>query len=210
MSEKKLQCQLCQKRVANTANVLARHVRSVHDTEWVEYVVKFEFGGQNPACACGCGGDLKWKKGGFGKYLKGHDNQGSQNSRKTLLFDKPGWLFNPFTGAEEHISLEDEVALLEFCVNNNDPVTHNHGIRIGWEDSTGKLRIVVPAFKHLQKRLIMAIDDIAEPGYQSRIKGYRTWCDEHDFILLILKRDADGFSVIDAYRRKIKDHETTK
>lgn len=203
MGEKKLQCLECQKRVANTPNVLARHLRTLHGIEWVDYVVKYECGGKWPTCACGCGERLTWKKGGFGKYAHGHDNRGQQNSRASVSFDGPGWIMNPFTGREEHIGFDDEVAFLEHCVKSGDAVTHDHGIRIGWEDASGKLKVTVPSFKHLQKKLLLTIESPAIPGFDQRLIGLRTWCDEHSYMLLVLRRDEDGgFSVIAGHRGK--------
>lgn len=205
MTDKKLSCLECSKRVANTSNVLARHIRTAHGIEWADYVVKYDHGGEWPTCACGCGERLPWKKGGFSKYVQGHDNKGIQNSRSHVVLTGPGWVPNPFTGREEHIGLDDEIAFLQHCIDNNDPVTHDHGIRVGWEDSRGKLRVMVPSFKHLQKKLIITVDSPVVEGFDRRISGMRSWCDDHGFIMLVLKRDDEGFSVIAAHRRKEND-----
>lgn len=202
IDEKKLQCLVCNRLVANTSNVLSRHLRTAHDIEWANYVVTYEHGGEWPTCACGCGEKLVWKKGGFGKYSKGHDNQGPQNSQANISFDGPGWIVNPFTAQEEHISLDDEVALLEHCFKQNDPVTHEHGIRVGWEDAQGKVRIVVPSFKHLQKRLILTVDNAQSSGFDARVAGFKAWCDTHSYMLLVLEKNDEGFTVIAAHRGK--------
>lgn len=199
MTEKKLQCRVCKKQVANTPNVLARHLRSAHAIEWPDYVVVYELDGKWPLCACGCNQRLVWKKGGFGKYLKGHD---SQAPKQRVTFAGPGWVVNPFTGQEEHLGFDDEVAFLEHCVEKNDPVTHDHGIRVGWEDASGKLRVLVPSFKHLRKKLIISIDSSRDPGFEGRLAGLKTWCDEHSYMMLVLRRDSDGFDVVGAHRGK--------
>jgi hypothetical protein len=200
MSDKKLLCELCKKSVANTPNVLARHVRSMHSVEWRDYVVKFQYGGKWPTCACGCGKELQWKKGGFPKYAKDHD----MNMRpiEKIKFSGPGWVANPFTGKEEHIATDDELALFELCIERNDPITHDHGLKVGWEDASGKLRILVPSFKHLNKDLILVIDKIESVGFELRVGGLKSWCDDHGFMLLVLKRDGNDFFVIEAHSGK--------
>ena len=211
MTEKKLLCQLCGRRVANTPNVLARHVRAEHGTEWADYVVRFEHGGQWPTCACGCGEQLLWKKGGFGKYAKGHDNRGAQNSQAHDAPLGPGWVANPFTGREEHITSDDEVAFLDHCRERNDPVTHDHGIRVGWDDAGGKLRIAVPSFRHLQRRLLITVEAQGDPDTDRRVAGYKAWCDEHRYMLLVVRRDPEGFVVTGAHRPKeMTDAEETQ
>jgi hypothetical protein len=186
--------------VANTSNVLARHVRSMHCIEWPDYFVKHELKGQWPTCACGCNEKLMWKKGGFGKYIRGHDNPTIDAPSASL--GPPGWIINPFTNREEYLCNEVDVAFLEYCINKNDPVTHDHGIRIGWDDNAGKLHVIVPNFKHIQKKLIIMFDDTKDLNYQLRLKGLKAWCIEHSFILLVMKRDAAEFFVIDAFKPK--------
>lgn len=200
MVEKKLSCELCKKSVANTPNVLARHVRSMHGIEWQDYVVRFQHNGKWPTCACGCGKALQWKKGGFPKYAKDHDAKAKQAEK--IKFSGPGWVANPFTGKEEHIATDDELTLFELCIERDDPITHDHGIKVGWEDASGKLRILVPSFKHLSKDVIMTIDSTTAAGFELRLAGLKAWCDDHGFTLLMLKRDGDDFFVIEAHRGK--------
>ena len=76
----KLVCQECNILVANSNNVLGRHVRKVHGIEWDSYLVKHHHGGTWPICKCGCGEKIKWKKGGFPKFQYGHQARGKNNS----------------------------------------------------------------------------------------------------------------------------------
>ena len=198
MSEKKLACLECGQLVANTSNVLARHIRSTHGIEWPDYVVKHEHGGVWPTCACGCGERVTWKKGGFSKYAKGHD--GRAPLRVTL--SRPGWVVNPFTAREERLALDDEIALLEHCALHGDPVTHDHGLRIPWEDASKRIRLIVPSFKHIKKNVILTIDDPRDPEYGQRFLGMKDWCNEHGFMVIVLKRDPDGFQVVGGFRPK--------
>lgn len=209
MPEKKLVCQECGKRVANSNNVLARHIRSAHGMEWSDYVVKHEFDGQWPVCSCGCGEELAWKKGGFGQFIKGHDNKGKQNSMSggtidVTLFDK-GWVPNPFTGREEHMDTQDEAAFLLHCVQHDDPITKDHGFKIGWEDASGELRIVTPNFMHLKQRAIIMLDTFDGDDGPRRLKCVKEWCDEHKFMLLIMVKTTLGFDVIGGHRPEEMD-----
>lgn len=60
-----ISCKECNVLVANSNNVLARHLRKVHQLEYDLYVVKHEYNDIWPVCKCGCNTKLKWHKGGF-------------------------------------------------------------------------------------------------------------------------------------------------
>lgn len=75
----KLVCKECNTPVANSNNVLGFHLRKIHKMEWVDYVIKHQCGGIHPTCACGCGEKLKWKKGGFVEFIRGHSSRGQLN-----------------------------------------------------------------------------------------------------------------------------------
>lgn len=92
-TEFSMECLECNKKVANSKNVLARHARKEHNLEWVDYVVKHEYGGEHPTCKCGCGERVAFAKGGFRKFIKGHDSRGKNNS----MYGKKG-KDNPNTG----------------------------------------------------------------------------------------------------------------
>lgn len=74
-------CKECNKLVANSANVLGRHIRAEHGLEWHDYLVKHEHNGVWPKCKCGCGEDVATAKGndGFRDFVKGHDSRGELN-----------------------------------------------------------------------------------------------------------------------------------
>lgn len=72
-------CKECNVPVANSNNVLGRHLRKVHKMEFPDYLVKYEYSGQWPICGCGCGEKLAWKKGGFSKFIKEHTSRGKLN-----------------------------------------------------------------------------------------------------------------------------------
>lgn len=74
-----MRCLECGDLVANSNNVLARHVRKNHSLEWPDYEIKHFHGGEAPKCKCGCGKYLKWKKGGFANFVDGHATRGENN-----------------------------------------------------------------------------------------------------------------------------------
>ena len=76
----KIVCLECNQPVANSNNILGRHVRTTHKMEWDVYLVKHHYDGSWPICKCGCGEKIKWKKGGFPKYQFGHHARGKNNS----------------------------------------------------------------------------------------------------------------------------------
>jgi hypothetical protein len=86
-------CLECGDLVANSNNVLARHVRKAHQMEWADYYVKHNFSGAWPLCGCSCGERLTWKKGGFADFVDGHAQRGENNP----MFGRRG-ISNPNTG----------------------------------------------------------------------------------------------------------------
>jgi len=210
---KSLECLECGKPAANTNNVLARHIRKAHGLEWPAYVVKHHHAGEWPRCACGCGEGLSWKKGGFGRYVKGHEDgdqassargRGSLDAFIGIASSLPGhgWVPNPFTGREEYVSSEDQLALLLQCARQNDPVTRDHSLRVPWETISGEVKLAVPDFKHLQERIIL--DAFSDDVGPRRMSGYRGWCDQHAYVLLALRRSGDAFDVVYGYDGRAK------
>lgn len=211
---KSLTCLECGKPAANTNNVLARHIRKAHDLEWPAYVVKHHHGGEWPRCACGCGESLPWRKGGFGRYTKDHDATGAPPSghkdNLTVFIDIAsslpghGWVPNPFTGREEYISSDDQLQLLVQCARQNDPVTRDHSIRVPWETFEGEMKLMVPDFKHLRECVMLVLDAFSDDSGPRRLSGYRSWCDQHGYALLALKRSGDVLDVIYGYDGRVK------
>ena len=81
-----MKCLECDMTIANSNNVLARHVRKVHGMDWPQYEVKHTYGGVWPKCSCGCNSKLTWKKGGFAIFVDGHATRGKNNP----MFGKKG------------------------------------------------------------------------------------------------------------------------
>lgn len=87
-----INCKECNKAVANSNNVLARHLRKLHNIEWPDYLVKHEYDGIWPICACGCGEKLEWQKGGFENkpYNHRHGHRVVSKGEKNPMFGKKG------------------------------------------------------------------------------------------------------------------------
>ena len=67
-TEFSIKCLECEQLVANSKNVLGRHVRKTHALTYEQYVIKYEMNGVHPKCACGCSGLVAFRQGGFDKY----------------------------------------------------------------------------------------------------------------------------------------------
>jgi hypothetical protein len=59
-------CEICGKQFIR----LAAHVSSAHEIAYDSYLLKYEFGGVNPKCACGCGRDTPFSRSQGMRYLK--------------------------------------------------------------------------------------------------------------------------------------------
>lgn len=59
-----IRCEVCKEMVANSKNVLGRHLRKHHQMEYIDYVVMTEHNGVRPTCECGCGVITAFRKGG--------------------------------------------------------------------------------------------------------------------------------------------------
>lgn len=75
-----LHCKECNKLVANSNNVLGRHVRKEHGLEYPDYLVKHEHNGIWPTCACGCAEKVKWHMGGFSRFFSKACGSGGVNN----------------------------------------------------------------------------------------------------------------------------------
>jgi len=64
-------CKICDK----TFTRLASHVSTTHEISYEAYLLKYDFGGVNPKCECGCGLDAPFSKSQgmrFLRYIHGH------------------------------------------------------------------------------------------------------------------------------------------
>ena len=85
-----LRCLECDQLIANSNNVLARHVRCHHQLDWSDYEVKHHFGGTWPTCSCGCGERVPWTKGGFGDHIAGHIDHQGRSGPSNGMYGKKG------------------------------------------------------------------------------------------------------------------------
>lgn len=113
------------------------------------------------------------------------------------------WVPNPWTGNEESSS-KLECDFLRHCIENNDPITLDHKIRIPWEDATGKLCFYTPNARHLKKKIIYDLSClfIGADGIL-RLAGIKEWCNQNKFIMLtVTKTNNSEWVVIDWYKPK--------
>ena len=270
-----IRCFECNELVANSNNVLARHIRKVHGIDWPQYEVKHNFGGEWPKCACGCGTNLVWKKGGFASFVDGHTTRGENNpmygrkgqdnpntgkKRTTAMkekystaastrWDNPDdprreimasdayrenmrkvgkevsqrpevilkkstwsnswwkenpemrmiwstracdlleqgkigpqapykaeWKFNPFTDREEYMHSSWETRFLDDCIEQQIPVTKQHGIRIPYVDPNGVERTYVPDFISLDGKTVYEVKGYTSDVDREKWRALMEWC----------------------------------
>ena len=195
-------------RPAGSNNLLSRHLRDVHGIEWSDYVVKHQHGGEWPTCACGCGEGLPWRKGGFRQFIEGHENRGTNNpnhkSRRDIVpptqpWQPPqlGWHPNPFTGTEENLKTVEEALFLQHCIAAGEPVTHDHGLKVGWDDGAGRVRIYIPPFRRIGSSIIFDLGGFSDVDGNRRWTSIKAWCDQHGFTVILLRHAGEGkFDVV--------------
>lgn len=110
-----IKCLECNQLIANSKNVLGRHVRKIHNMNYDDYVIKWEYNGEVPKCRK-CGAKLKRPKGGYWKFCSISCAASGDNNP---MWGKKG-LDNPNTGKvrtkehREHYSL----GMIEAYKNN--------------------------------------------------------------------------------------------
>lgn len=67
-----IQCKECGEYVANTMNILGAHLRKVHGIEYINYILKYDYNGIRPKCACGCEEFTEFVNGKFRNLRQGH------------------------------------------------------------------------------------------------------------------------------------------
>ena len=53
---------------------LSKYLKNKHKITLEDYLIKYYFNGEYPKCKCGCGNNVWYNKGIFGKYYKTHKN----------------------------------------------------------------------------------------------------------------------------------------
>lgn len=109
---------------------------------------------------------------------------------------KPGFIANPFTGRDEKLRSQTEIQFLAHCIRVNEPITADHGLIAGWEDSKLEPKVYRFSFRHRDKSIIYIFDDFLDADGSRRLKGIKDWCDQHKFIALFFKRPSNKFEVI--------------
>jgi len=281
-----MKCLECGEMVANSNNVLARHVRKVHGIDWPLYEVKHVHDGVWPKCACGCDNELTWKKGGFAIFVDGHASRGENNpmfgkkgenspnkgkkrtnemkeryskasksrwsdpndprheimasdeyrtnmsnsiketfknpevrqrhadgmlnwwkdntelraiysKRACNLLEqgkigpqapyKAEWKLNPFTGKEEYMHSSWETRFLDQCVEQNVPVTKQHGVRITYTDPNGIERTYIPDFLTLDEKTLYEVKGYETEVDREKWRATMSWCLQNDAHLEVIR-----------------------
>lgn len=84
----------------------------------------------------------------------------SNNQAKGIIAvnrSKRSWVFNPFTGADEHCDSSWEVKLLNEAIRRNVPIKRNRDIIIGYTDEVGHHHNYVPDFVTLSNMTIIEV-----------------------------------------------------
>ncbi len=73
-------CNECETKIESFSDnsehrLFVNHLRKVHNMSQEEYDIKYKYNGIRPKCNCGCGNDVKYKKGKFHKYFLDHKNK---------------------------------------------------------------------------------------------------------------------------------------
>jgi hypothetical protein len=120
-TEYTVECLECHNKVATTQNGLSLHLKRQHSLEYVEYIIKHEFGGTHPVCQCGCKNKLIWRKGkGFGKFLHGHN-------RRIKKVNKPA----PLPALDVFDNIADEsLDIQETSYSTKDTKTDTQSVKI--------------------------------------------------------------------------------
>src|SRR3989344_2728225 len=67
-------CLECNELVANSNNVLSRHLQVKHNIKYVDYIIKYKHNNVWPICKCGCGEKLRFCRGyngnNFAQFIK--------------------------------------------------------------------------------------------------------------------------------------------
>ena len=156
-----LRCKECNQLVANSNNVLGRHVRKEHGLEYPDYLVKHEHNGVWPTCACGCGEKVKWHMGGFSRFVsKACGSTGENNG----MFGKKG-VDSPNFGKERSIEAR---------------LNYSRAAKKRWSDPDDKRHAIMQSDEYRQKqsdanKLSYATTDRA----QQVSEGCKRWWREH-------------------------------
>jgi hypothetical protein len=76
---------------------------------------------------------------------------------------KRSWMFNPFTGVDEHLDSGWERIVLEEAIRRNIPITRNKTIFIPYDDFEGKHHRYVPDFVTLSGKTVIEVKGMMTP-----------------------------------------------
>lgn len=154
-----IKCLVCNKLVANSNNVLGRHVKKEHSLEYSEYLVKYTYNGIWPTCECGCKKKVKWHFGGFSRFAsKSCASKGKNNGMFGLKGGK-----SPNTGKIRTKEHREHYKL---------------GARKRWDEYGDMLREMMKSDEYRETQRLAQIEgNIANPERNEKraISSIKTW-----------------------------------
>lgn len=157
---RKVVCKECNAWITNLNTVLARHMKTKHDLTWVDYLVKYEHSGVHPTCECGCGERIKWKKGGFSRFINGHQSRGEFNSMSGRKGED-----NPNTGKMRTSEMKERYA---------------EAARKRWSDPSDVRREIIQSEEYREKMSRSSKEAGSRPSTrQKRSKASKQWWQEN-------------------------------
>lgn len=89
---------------------------------------------------------------------------------------KAEWKFNPFTDREEYMHSSWETHFLDDCIEQQIPVTKQHGIRIPYVDPNGVERTYVPDFISLDGKTVYEVKGYTSDVDREKWRALMEWC----------------------------------
>lgn len=95
--------------------------------------------------------------------------------------------YNPFTLKEEFMHSSWETSFLDYCIQENIPVTKEHNIRIPYQDEQKHDHIYIPDFIGLKQKFIVEIKGRMSDVDKIKIKNLRQWAKENSYEVIIIE-----------------------
>lgn len=100
---------------------------------------------------------------------------------------KAEWKLNPFTGKEEYMHSSWESRFLDECVEQNVPVTKQHGVRIAYTDPNGLERTYIPDFLTLDGKTLYEVKGYETETDREKWHATMSWCLANDAHLEVIR-----------------------
>lgn len=93
-------CKICGE--TRSARGFSFHVSQSHGMKMSEYLVRYEFNGIHPTCACGCGQPVTIRSNQVMEYVNGHSPAGQFRTGESLKRDRAKWLVKTTEGIRRY------------------------------------------------------------------------------------------------------------